>query len=144
MRQNKLIAVLSVLFLLVGVAGLGNTVRADEVTVVKVDLDAIAEVHPAFMKAQELFMEEVEEMQEELAEMDEEEAMMAQQQIDMELEQKAMEYQEMALQEIRDDVEEIAEELGYDYIVVEGMLLAGEAEKDVTEEVLEVIEEDYM
>lgn len=144
MRFNKLVPVLSVLFLLAGVLSFGATSVAGDIVIVSVDLDAIAEVHPAFHKAQEQFMEEVQEMQEELAEMDEDEAMLAREQMDMELEQKAMEYQQQALQEIRDDIGEIAEELGYDFVVVEGMLLAGEAEKDVTEEVLEIIEEDYI
>jgi len=143
MRLNKFVSILSVLFLVVGIAGFGTPALADDVVVVSVNLDAIAEVHPAFHEAQEQFMQEVQEMQEELAEMDEDEALAAQERMDMELEQKAMEYQQQALQEIRDDVQEIAEELGYDYIVVEGMLLAGEVEKDVTEEILEIIEEEY-
>ena len=143
MRFNKLVPVLSVVFLLAGILSFGAISAAEDVVIVSVNLDEIAEVHPAFHKAQEQFMEEVQEMQEELAEMDEDEAMLAREQMDMELEQKAMEYQQQAMQEIRDDVEEIAEELGYDYIVVEGMLLAGEAQEDVTEEILEIIEEDY-
>jgi len=143
MRQNKLVSILVGLFFVVGFAGLGTPVLADDIVVVSVDLDAIAEVHPAFHEAQEQFMQEVQEMQEELAEMDEDEAMAAQQQMDMELEQKAMEYQQMALQQIRDDIQEIADDLGYDLVVVEGMLLAGEAQEDATEEILEAIEENY-
>jgi len=134
--RNKLLLVAAAL-LIAGFGIWGSYSSAGGVEIVSVDLDHIAQLHPAFEEAQAQLMEEIEKMQAELEEMDQEEAMMMQQQMDMEIEQMAMQLQQEALSEVQGEIQEFADAENYQYIVADGMLLAGEPQKDITPEVLE-------
>jgi|SRR5690554_3470217 len=128
------------LFLLSGAYGL---TAAEKPTIASVNLDKIIKVHPAFAEAnqkyQALVMELQEDLKNKLESSSEEEAMALQSQAQNSLQQKAMELQNEAIEQIKLDIQSIADEKGYDYIVVENMLFAGGPVEDATEKFLEAL-----
>ena len=108
---------------------------AQEGEIAKIDTNRVLEVHPAFVEAQVEFEERLMEMQQELETMPEEEQLEAQQRLEAEIQELGMRLQEEALDELRNDLQEFADERGYDYVMDSTLLLVGGV--DVTEEVID-------
>lgn len=104
-------------------------------TIVSVDLNRLMENYPAFQLAQAEYQSKVQGMQEELAGMDEEEQAMVQQSMQMQLQKLGSRLQGEAETSLKSDIAEIAEEMGFDYIVDSGSLISGG--RDVTAKILE-------
>ena len=117
-----------------------TAVNAEEeaMDIVAIDTARILELHPAFMDAQQTFQNEMQEMEHQLREMGEEEQMMAQQIMQQQLQARGQELQQQAMSEVRDDIQKVAEEKGYKYVVDANALLVGG--KDITEEVIEAMD----
>lgn len=131
--------------LLVSMLFAGNLSAAygEEIVIVSMDLNRIVEIHPAFQEAIQKYRDEVLQAQEEVAEsmagLSQEEAMMLQGEVEQYLQQRAMQLQSEALDQIKEDIQQIADEKGYDYVVADGMLYAGGPIKDATEDILEAL-----
>jgi outer membrane protein len=128
-------------FVAVVIMAAGMTVvNAEEeaMDIVAVDTARILELHPAFMDAQQTFQNEMQEMEHQLREMGEEEQMMAQQMMQQQLQARGQELQQQAMSEVRDDIQKVAEEKGYKYVVDSNALLVGG--KDITEEVIDAMD----
>lgn len=133
--------VLLVAFLVIGALSI---TAAEKPVVASVNLDRIAQAHPAFAEVVQIYQNEIAQLQKEMEEkmegLDEEEAIQLQMEIEEQLQQRAIELQNEAIDSIQNDIQRIASEKGYDYIVAEDMLLAGGPVKDVTDEFLAEIE----
>lgn len=95
-----------------------------------VDMQKIFEAHPAAREAVEKLQAEQRKMQLRVNNTDQEDLQSARQ----ELQQQRNRFLSEAMSQVRDDVERIAEEAGYEYVVDESVLLVGG--RDVTEEVM--------
>ncbi|MFP3980349.1 MAG: OmpH family outer membrane protein [Desulfobacterales bacterium] len=109
---------------------------AENIGIVTVDTNEIMQNHPAFKKAQQTLQGEAQKMQQQMEDKGQEQQQAAQQQ----LQQKSQELQQNAMDEVRADIQEIAKEKGYDYVMDTNALISGG--KDVTDEILEEIKTD--
>ncbi|MCK8825300.1 OmpH family outer membrane protein [Fuchsiella alkaliacetigena] len=135
LKMNKRKAVLSLLIVFLLISSFSLSVRAAESTkIVYVNIESVFEAHPATQEAREKLQLEVQKMREELGDLDPGESQMMQQQFEQELQELQNQLMEEAFAELRADIQQIADEKGYDYIVGDNMLLAGG--EDVTEEIL--------
>ncbi len=138
MKNLFLLKAALITVLIAGAAGVSSIeAGSHEVTIVSVDTDRILEVHPAFQEAQAEYQAKMQEMQQELEGMQEEEQMMAQQMMQQELQELGTRLQSEADEAIMEDIREIAQEKGYDYVIDSSALLSGG--RDITEEVLEAL-----
>jgi Skp family chaperone for outer membrane proteins len=110
------------------------TVSAGETKIVSMDTHRVFGEHPAFREAMGKFQKQVQEMQKKVDEADEESKATAQQMMQMEMQQLGMQLQEEAFSKMKADVQKIAKEKGYDYVVDSNMLIVGG--EDITEEIL--------
>jgi outer membrane protein len=110
----------------------------EKMEIVSIDTARILEIHPAFVDAQQTFQNEMQEMENQLMEMGEEEQMMAQQMMQQRLQARGQELQQQAMSEVKADIEKVAKEKGYRYVVDSNALLVGG--KDITEEVIEAMD----
>lgn len=133
--------ILLIAFLVIGALSITAT---EKPVIASVNLDKIAQVHPAFTEAVKVYQDEIaqlqQEMDEKMKDLDQEEALKLRTELETQLQQRAIELQQEAFDSIQKDIQRIADEKGYDYIVVENMLLAGGPVKDVTDEILQKIE----
>ena len=135
LTENRSKAVLSLLIVFLLISSFSLSVSAAEDTkIVYVNIERVFEAHPATEAAREKLELEVQNMQHELDGLDAEESQMMQQQFQQELQQLQNQLMEEAFTELRADIQQIADEKDYDYVVADNMLLAGG--KDVTEEIL--------
>ncbi|MGM0440843.1 MAG: OmpH family outer membrane protein [Elusimicrobiota bacterium] len=121
------------------IAGLSAVSFAeDSLTIVTVNTNRILEKYPPFLEAQNEFQKEQQKLQKRLQEMDEDEQRMGQQMIQQQLQQLGVRLEAEATQSLQEDIGNIAEEKGYDYVMDENVLFAGA--RDVTEEILEELD----
>lgn len=109
---------------------------AENIGIVTVDTNEIMQQHPAFKEAQQTLQSEAQKMQQQMKEQGQQQQQAAQQQ----LQQKSRKLQQNAMDEVRADIQKIADEKGYDYVMDKNALISGG--KDVTDEILEEIQED--
>ncbi len=142
-RKPAGVAVFIVLVALLVIGALNITAREKPV-IATVNLDRIAQAHPAFTEAVSAYQEEIEQLQQEMEEkmedLSEEEALKLRAELETKLQQRAKELQQEAFDSIQKDIQRIAGKKGYDYIVVEKMLLTGGPAPDATDEFLQEIE----
>ncbi len=112
-------------------AGTGN---AAGIRIVSIDTRRVFEAHPAFKEAMEKFQAQIQEMQKKIEEADEESKGEMQQMMQQQLQQLGMELQEEAFNRMRVDVQKIAKEKKYGYVIDSNMLISGGS--DITEEIL--------
>ncbi|MCK8825591.1 OmpH family outer membrane protein [Fuchsiella alkaliacetigena] len=136
--KSRLVMVLLLISVFVAGSSLVGVAAAQDLDIVYVDTQQVFEAHPAAQEATQQLQTRQQEMQEDLGAMEDEEGMMQQQQMQEELQQLQNDLLEEAMAEVQADVQEIAEEKGYDYIVDEQMLLAGG--EDVTDEILDELD----
>lgn len=110
-----------------------------EMKIVSIDTNKALEAHPAFKEAVLKFKGYQQEMQKKLRETEKEQQPVAQQQLKQQLEQVGGQLQKEAFSEMKKDVQQQAEEKGYDYVLDDSMLIAGG--RDVTEEIIKSFEE---
>ncbi|MFW6081620.1 MAG: OmpH family outer membrane protein [Desulfosalsimonas sp.] len=101
--------------------------------IVTVDTNEIMQKHPAFMEAQQTLQNEAQQMQQQMQEGSQQEQQAAQQQ----MQQRSQQLQQEALDKVRKDIQKVAEEKGYDYVMDTNALLSGGT--NVTDEVIEAI-----
>lgn len=109
---------------------------AENMEIVTVNTNEIMQNHPAFKKAQQTLRGEAQQMQQQMQEKGRQEQQAAQQQ----LQQRSQELQQNAMDEVRADIQKIAKEKGYNYVMDQNALISGG--KDVTDEILEEIKTD--
>jgi Skp family chaperone for outer membrane proteins len=107
---------------------------ADEIKIVSMDTQRVFGEHPAFRDAMGKFQKQMQEMQKKVDEADEESKGTAQQMMQMQMQQLGMQLQEEAFSKMKVDVQKIAKEKGYDYVIDSNMLIVGG--QDITEEVI--------
>ncbi|MFP4453679.1 MAG: OmpH family outer membrane protein [Desulfobacterales bacterium] len=107
--------------------------------IVTVNINQIVEKHPAFIEAQQTLQGEAQKMREDMEGKNEQEQQQMQQQLQQQMQQRSQQLQQEALEKVRNDVQEIADEKGYDLVMDANALFAGG--EDVTDEVMEAIEE---
>ncbi|MFP4532444.1 MAG: OmpH family outer membrane protein [Desulfobacterales bacterium] len=118
------------------------TVSADDsksLKIVTVETNQIMEKHPAFIEAQQKLQSEIQQMQKEMEGKSEQEQQAAQQQMQQQMQQRSQQMQGEVLEKVRNNIQEIADEKGYDYVMDANALLTGG--EDVTEEIVEAIVE---
>jgi outer membrane protein len=103
--------------------------------IVTVNTNQIVQRHPAFIEAQQTLQGETQKMRQDMEGKSEQEQQAAQQQVQQRLQQ----LQQEALEKVRKDIQEFADEKGYDYVMDVNALLAGG--EDVTDEMIEAIGE---
>lgn len=113
---------------------------AENLKIVTVNTNQIVKNHPAFINAQQTLQGEAQEMRQEMQGKEKQEQRAAQQQMQQKLQQRSRELQQDALEKVRQDIQEIADENGWDYVMDANVLLAGG--EDVTEEVMKEIGEE--
>ncbi|MFW6147692.1 MAG: OmpH family outer membrane protein [Thermodesulfobacteriota bacterium] len=101
--------------------------------IVTVNTKQIIQKHPAFIEAQQTLQREAQQFQQQMEGKKQQERQAAQEQF----QQRAQKLQKDALDEVRKDIQKIADDKGYKYVMDENVVLAGA--KDVTEEILEDI-----
>ncbi|MCF8036118.1 MAG: OmpH family outer membrane protein [Desulfobacteraceae bacterium] len=109
---------------------------AENIEIVTVNTNEIMQSHPAFKKAQQTLRGEAQKMQQQMQEKGKQQQRAAQQQ----LQQRSRELQQNAMDEVRADIQKIAKEKGYEYVMDQNALISGG--KDVTDEILEEIKTD--
>ncbi len=109
---------------------------AENIEIVTVNTNEIMQNHPAFKKAQQTLRGEAQQMQQQMQEKGKQEQRAAQQQ----LQQRSRELQQNAMDKVRADIQKIAKEKGYEYVMDQNALIAGG--KDVTDEILKEIKSD--
>ncbi|MGM0454039.1 MAG: OmpH family outer membrane protein [Thermodesulfobacteriota bacterium] len=102
--------------------------------IVSVDLNRIMQQHPAFQQARQKLQGEMQQMRQKMQDMGEQEQRAAQQ----EFQQRGQDLQAEARDEVKKDVQKVADEKGYEFVVDSNALVAGG--KDVTDEVIEALE----
>ncbi|MCF8024713.1 MAG: OmpH family outer membrane protein [Desulfobacteraceae bacterium] len=107
---------------------------AENIEIVTVDINRIMQQHPAFKKAQQTLQSEAQQMRQQMKE----KGRQQQQAVQQQLQQRSRELQQNAMDEVRADIQKIAEEKGYEYVMDKNALISGG--KEVTGEVLEEIE----
>jgi outer membrane protein len=121
-----------VLFAMAGVTG-GCAGDAKNDKIVTVNTQQIIQKHPAFLEAQQTLQKEAQQIQQQMEGKGQQERQVAQQQF----QQRAQKLQRDALDELRRDIQKIASDKGYTYVMDSNVLLAGG--EDVTEEVMKEI-----
>lgn len=106
--------------------------------IVTVDTNQIVQKHPAFIEAQQTLQGEAQKMRQDMEGKSEQEQQAAQQQMQQQLQQRSQQLQQEALDKVRKDIQEIADEKGWDVVMDVNALLSGG--EDVTDEVIEAIE----
>lgn len=110
----------------------------DGITIVSVNLNKVLEIHPAFQQAQAEYQSELQKVQQELQTMNEEEKAARQGQLEQQIQELGARLQNEAAEEMHDDIEKIAQEKGYDYVIDSSVLISGDL--DITEEVIKELE----
>lgn len=110
---------------------------SESLKIVTVETNQIMENHPAFIEAQQTLQSEIQEMQKEMEGKSEQDQQMAQQQMQQQVQQRSQQMQEEVLEKVRNDIQEIADEKGYAYVMDVNALLAGG--ENVTEEMVKAI-----
>jgi len=117
---------------MVGISGVcAGDVKIDKI--VTVNTKQIIRQHPAFIKAQQTLQREAQQIRQQMKGKGQQEQQAAQQQ----LQQRARELREEALNEVRKDIQKIADDKGYKYVMDANVLLAGG--EDVTDEIMQEI-----
>jgi len=106
---------------------------AENGKIVTVDIKQIMAKHPAFNEAQQQLQSEARQIQEQMKGKSQQEQQGARQQ----LQQRSRQLQAEALDKLKADIQKIAEEKGYTYVMDSNALLAGG--EDVTETILKAI-----
>ena len=112
----------------------GFAADSADVQIVSVDLNRIMQIHPAFQDARQQLQGEAQQMQQKMQDMDETEQRAAQEKF----QQRGQELQTEVMDKVKEDVQKVADEMGYDYVVDSNALIAGG--KDVTDDVIEKLE----
>ncbi|MGM0442473.1 MAG: OmpH family outer membrane protein [Elusimicrobiota bacterium] len=133
----KKISILPVAAMLVMVFG-GFSIVGAEVNIVSIDTNKILQKYPPFLEAQEEFQAEQQKMQKRLQEMDEDEKQMGQQMIQQQLQQMGARLEAEASQSLQEDIGEIADDKGYDYVMDKNVMFAGA--EDVTDEIADELD----
>jgi len=144
MRKTGIV-ILSLMLVLSLAALTGSQAAADNPAIASISTEQIFQAHPAIQRVQAELQEKQSEMMQELEEADEEEAMMLQQQMQTELQTLQQELLDEAFEEIEKDVGIVAAELGYDVVIdPQGIVYGADVLdlEDITEEVLEFLEEE--
>ncbi len=144
MRKTGIV-ILSLMLVLSLAALTGSQAAADNPAIASISTEQIFQAHPAIQWVQAELQEKQSEMMQELEEADEEEAMMLQQQMQTELQTLQQELLDEAFEEIEKDVGIVAAELGYDVVIdPQGIVYGADVLdlEDITEEVLEFLEEE--
>ncbi len=121
----------------------GGSAAALEANVGLVDMNEILMVHPAMEEAQQELQQEQMRMMEDMEDMDEEEAAAEQQAMQQELQMLQEELIEQALDEAIEDIEGAAENLGYDVVLDQEGLIAGEEDLEadnITDDVMDELD----
>ncbi len=108
-----------------------------EIAIYTIDSQQVMEAHPAFQEAVQQYQQRMMEFQQELQEADEEHQMLLQQQMQQRMQEVGAELQQEAFDTMRADVQKIADEQGYDYVIDSNVMIVGG--EDITDEVLEKI-----
>lgn len=124
--------IITVLFAMAGPAVLfaGDAVKEPIVTV---NINQIMEKHPAFNEARQTLEREAQQLKEQVEGKSQQEQQGAQQQF----QQRSQELQAEAVETVREDIQKVANQKGYKYVMDSNALLAGG--EDVTEEILQAI-----
>ncbi|MFP4193830.1 MAG: OmpH family outer membrane protein [Desulfosalsimonas sp.] len=115
------------------------TASAEKLEIVTVDANQIMQNHPAFTEAQQTLQSEVQEMRKDMEGKNEQEQQQQQQQMQQQMQQRSQKLQQEAMEKVKQDIQKIADEKGYDYVMDANSLLAGG--KDVTDEIMEELGE---
>jgi Skp family chaperone for outer membrane proteins len=121
-------------FTMAGVAGV-SAGDAENDKIVTVNTNQIIQKHPAFLEARQTLQREAQQIQQQMEGKSQQEKQAAQQQF----QQRAQKLQKDALDKVRKDIQKIAADKGYQYVMDANVVLAGG--KDVTEEILKEIGE---
>ncbi len=125
------------------VLGMNSAVMAQDLNVGTVNMQEVLMAHPAIQDAQQELQEEQMAMMEDMEDMDEEEQQAQQQEMQQQLEMLQQELMEEAMDEAAADIDEAAEALGYDVVLDDQGIVAGEedlAADDITEEVMDELD----
>jgi Skp family chaperone for outer membrane proteins len=148
MKRKKRMAGLAVkTILFAAVIGLfltaGNA-NAEEIKIVSIKTGEVLQSHPAFREAVGKYQAKQQEMQKKLSEAKEEERTMLQTQAQQELQQIGMQLQKEATDKMTKDVQNLAKENGYDYVVDADMLIVGTGPDvpDITGQVIKSFSEE--
>jgi outer membrane protein len=121
-------------FTMAGVTGV-SAGDAENDKIVTVNTSQIIQKHPAFLEIQQTLQGEAQQIQQQMEGKSQQERQAAQQQF----QQRAQKLQKDALDKVREDIQKIADDKGYQYVMDANVVLAGG--KDVTEEILKEIGE---
>lgn len=133
--QTRKIFGLCLILVVFALAG-GNGVLAEDgknLEIVTVDINRIMVQHPSLVEAQETLQREAQQMQRQAGKSGQAD----QQKIRQRLQERSQELQLDALAEVRNEIEKIAAEKGYTYVMEKNALLAGG--RDVTDEFMEAM-----
>ena len=108
---------------------------AEKERIVTVNINQLMEKHPAFDEARQTLQREARELKKQV----EGKSQQAQQGAQQQFQQRSRELQAQAVDKIREDIQKIAKQKGYKYVMDANALLAGG--EDVTEEILQAITE---
>ena len=139
-RKNidRILAGILAVVLLAGAAGISTAYTFE---IAYFDVAEVSMLHPAMQEAQDKLYEEEERLLSQFEQMDQEAQMMQQEMLYQELEEIRRALVNEAISKISEDVDIIAGELGYDYILDKNVIFAGG--DDITEQVVEWIREEY-
>jgi len=111
--------------------------RSRQGGIASVDMERIINAHPAMQEAITTFQKEISDRQTELNKMKGEEKVKEQQKLQQEISQIAMRLQQEAMDKIKKDIEQVAREKGYTFVIENNAIIVGG--RDITEDVLAVL-----
>lgn len=112
--------------------------HAQEIKVYTIDSQSIMRQHPAFKEAMKEYQKKIQEMQKELQEVDQEQRQLMQQMMQQQIQQLGSKLQEKALKKMQDDIQEIADEKGYELILDAQVVMLGGT--DITDEIVDELD----